>query len=70
MTVLNQVHKVGDAHEAVDLGLLDRPQAQRPRPVGLEHGVVEALWSHVAERDDWQPLHDHVAAIRGSACGP
>ncbi|MBO6641063.1 MAG: YdiU family protein [Altererythrobacter sp.] len=33
---------------------------------------VEAIWSAIDERDDWQPLHDKVAAIRrmGEAHGP
>jgi uncharacterized protein YdiU (UPF0061 family) len=32
---------------------------------------VEAIWSAIAERDDWQQLHDKVAAIRrmGDALG-
>jgi uncharacterized protein YdiU (UPF0061 family) len=33
---------------------------------------VEALWSHIDERDDWQPLMDEVTALRrmGEAHGP
>ena len=33
---------------------------------------VEAIWSAIAEQDDWTPLHDKVAAIRrmGEAHGP
>lgn len=33
---------------------------------------VEALWSHIDERDDWQPLMDKVTALRrmGEAHGP
>jgi hypothetical protein len=27
-------------------------------------GEVEALWSAIAERDDWGPLHAKIAAIR------
>jgi hypothetical protein len=32
---------------------------------------VEAIWSAIAERDDWQPLADKVAAVRtlGDALG-
>jgi len=32
---------------------------------------VEAIWSAIAERDDWQPLHDKIAAVRrmGAALG-
>jgi len=25
---------------------------------------VERIWSAIAERDDWQPFHDHIAAVR------
>ena len=25
---------------------------------------VEAIWSAVAERDDWEPFNDKVAAVR------
>jgi hypothetical protein len=25
---------------------------------------VEAIWSAIAERDDWQPFNDKVTAIR------
>ncbi|MBX7540965.1 protein adenylyltransferase SelO family protein [Qipengyuania sphaerica] len=33
---------------------------------------VETIWSAIDERDDWQPLHDKVAALRrmGEAHGP
>jgi hypothetical protein len=32
---------------------------------------VEAIWSAIAERDDWQPFNDKVNAIRrmGEAMG-
>ncbi len=32
---------------------------------------VEAIWSHIGRDDDWQPLHDKIAAIRamGAAHG-
>ena len=40
-------------------------------PESLLIDEVETLWSAIAERDDWQPLHDKVAAIRalGNALG-
>jgi hypothetical protein len=25
---------------------------------------VEAIWAAIAERDDWQPFNDKVAAVR------
>ncbi|ODS59863.1 MAG: selenoprotein O [Erythrobacter sp. SCN 68-10] len=33
---------------------------------------VEAIWGAIDERDDWQPLHDKIAALRrmGEAHGP
>lgn len=33
---------------------------------------VEAIWSAIAEQNDWQPFHDKIAAIRrmGDALGP
>ena len=40
-------------------------------PPSLVIEEVEALWSAIDERDDWQPLHDRIAAIRalGEALG-
>jgi hypothetical protein len=41
-------------------------------PQSLLIEEVEAIWSAIAERDDWTPLHQKVAAIRrmGTAHGP
>ncbi len=36
----------------------------REAPVGLHIDTVEALWDAIADRDDWEPLQKHVAAIR------
>jgi len=36
----------------------------RERPVDLRIETVEALWDAIAYKDDWGPLHGHVAAIR------
>jgi uncharacterized protein YdiU (UPF0061 family) len=33
-------------------------------PCSMLIDEVEAIWSAIDERDDWQPLHDKVAAIR------
>jgi len=43
---------------------------ERPQTMLIEE--VEAIWSAIAERDDWQPLTDKVAALRrmGEAHGP
>ena len=37
---------------------------QDAAPCSLHIEEVEAIWSAIAEHDDWQPLHDKVAAIR------
>ena len=41
-------------------------------PQSMVIDEVETLWSHIDERDDWQPLMDKVAALRriGEAHGP
>ena len=33
-------------------------------PIGLHIDTVEALWDPIARKDDWAPLHAHVAEIR------
>ncbi|MCB4860195.1 YdiU family protein [Sphingobium sp. PNB] len=42
-----------------------------PAPCSMHIDEVEAIWSGIAERDDWTPLHAKVAAIRrmGDALG-
>ena len=35
-----------------------------PQPCTMHIEEVEAIWSAIAERDDWQPLAVKVAAIR------
>jgi uncharacterized protein YdiU (UPF0061 family) len=35
-----------------------------PAPCSMHIGEVEAIWSAIAERDDWQPFEDKVNAIR------
>ncbi|MGB7407357.1 MAG: YdiU family protein [Pontixanthobacter sp.] len=42
-----------------------------PEPQSMLIEEVEDLWSHIDERDDWQPLYDKVAALRmvGAAHG-
>jgi uncharacterized protein YdiU (UPF0061 family) len=35
-----------------------------PEPCSMHIDEVEAIWSAIAERDDWQPFNDKVAAIR------
>ncbi|MCX4247440.1 protein adenylyltransferase SelO [Paraliomyxa miuraensis] len=44
---------------------------QRTRPESMLIEEVEALWSAIDERDDWQPLHAKIEAVRamGRALG-
>jgi serine/tyrosine/threonine adenylyltransferase len=37
---------------------------EHTRPQSMHIQEVEAIWAAIAERDDWQPLHDKVAAVR------
>lgn len=52
-------------------GALDHPYWSGDAPCSMHIDEVEAIWAAIAERDDWQPLHDKVAAIRtmGAAHG-
>jgi uncharacterized protein YdiU (UPF0061 family) len=45
-------------------------QCEEPEAMLIDE--VEALWSHIDERDDWAPLQAKIAAIRtmGEALGP
>ena len=43
---------------------LDHPLWQEDAPPSLVIDEVERIWSAIAERDDWAPLADQVAAIR------
>jgi len=42
-----------------------------PAPQSMLIEEVEAIWSAIAERDDWRPLYDKIAAVRrmGNALG-
>jgi hypothetical protein len=33
-------------------------------PCSMHIDEVEAIWSAIAERDDWQPFNDKVTAVR------
>ena len=57
------------AHEAI---ADDHPYWGDAAPQSLLIEEVEAIWSAIAERDDWRPLEAKVAAIRrmGEAHGP
>jgi len=51
---------------------LERPYFQRGEPCALLIDEIEALWSAIAERDDWAPFEAKVADIRvlGEATAP
>ena len=45
-------------------GLSDQPYFGRERPETMLIDEVEALWSAIDERDDWEPLQAKVEAVR------
>ena len=47
------------------------PYWSDPEPCSMHIDEVEAIWSAIDERDDWQPFEDKVNAIRrmGGAMG-
>jgi uncharacterized protein YdiU (UPF0061 family) len=49
----------------------DHPYWSSDAPQSMLIEEVEAIWSAIAERDDWQPLEDKIAAVRtmGEALG-
>jgi len=49
----------------------DHPYWSDPAPQLMLIDEVESIWSAIAERDDWQPLHAKIAAVRrmGEALG-
>ncbi len=40
------------------------PYWSGPAPCSMHIEEVEAIWSAIAERDDWQPFNDKVTAVR------
>jgi len=47
-----------------DEGATRHPYWHGPGPCSMHIDEVETIWDAIAQRDDWQPLHDKVAAIR------
>jgi serine/tyrosine/threonine adenylyltransferase len=49
----------------------EHPYWSGAAPQSMLIDEVEAIWTAISERDDWQPLHDKVAAVRamGEALG-
>jgi uncharacterized protein YdiU (UPF0061 family) len=63
--------ELADALAGYEALACDDPYWSEPQPQAMLIDEVEAIWSAIAERDDWQPLHDKVAAVRrmGAALG-
>lgn len=51
--------------------VLDHPYWSDAAPCSMHIDEVEAIWSRIADADDWSALHDKVAAVRrmGDAMG-
>jgi len=52
------------AYDPIRDNALSHPYFQRTEPCTMLIDEVEELWSHIAERDDWQPLYDKIDRIR------
>jgi uncharacterized protein YdiU (UPF0061 family) len=65
----SDVHALAAAFEPRSRSI-EHPYWEGP-PCSMHIDEVEAIWSAIDQRDDWQPLHDKVAAIRtmGEALG-
>ena len=51
-------------YEPVDTKALDHTYFQRAKPCTMLIDEVEAIWSHIDERDDWSVLYDKIEDIR------
>ncbi len=56
-----------EAHAPRDAALLSHPLLAGDEPCALPIEEVEALWSRIADEDDWGPVESKVAAIRAAA---
>lgn len=45
-------------------GALEHPYWSDPEPCSMHIDEVEAIWSAIADRDDWRPFEAKIAAIR------
>ena len=52
------------SYEPRDAKALDHAYFLGDRPCTMLIDEVEAIWSHIDERDDWQPVYDKVDDIR------
>ncbi len=50
-------------HQPAPSANLDHPYFQRATPCTMLIDDVEAIWAHIAERDDWRALDDKIAEI-------
>ncbi|RZV34097.1 MAG: YdiU family protein [Sphingomonadaceae bacterium] len=48
-------------------GALDHDYWNRNQPETMLIDEVETLWSAIADRDDWKPLHDKISRLRDAA---
>ncbi|QIK95457.1 YdiU family protein [Sphingomonas sp. HDW15A] len=48
-------------------GAIDHPYWSDPEPCSMHIDEVEAIWSAIAERDDWSPFEAKIMAIRRMA---
>ncbi len=58
---------LGEALAGYTAAPSDDPYWQREAPQSMLIDEVEAIWSAIAERDDWQPLADKIEAVRAMA---
>jgi len=58
-----QVRALIAGHEAVP-GALDHPYWSDAEPCSMHIEEVEAIWSAIAEADDWAPLNAKIEAVR------
>lgn len=52
------------SYEPARAEALKHPYFSDAAPCTMLIDEVEDIWSHIAERDDWQPLYDKIDAIR------
>ena len=57
------LRRVLEAYAPADPSALDHPVFSRADPQEMLIEEVEALWSPIAEGDDWAPLHAKLAAV-------
>ena len=50
--------------EPLDASRIDEAWFQQDAPCTLSIDEVEAIWTPIAERDDWRPFDEKIAAIR------